>query len=85
LEKSAKELKSQLKEKSYPAAVFGSKKLFHKMLIAEGQRHNILKREWIDRRSNHFFSVGQANQRGNVNTGLLHKGDFSVLLHVPGH
>jgi hypothetical protein len=26
------------------------------MLIAEGQRHDILKREWIDRRSNHFFS-----------------------------
>jgi hypothetical protein len=56
LEKSVKELKNQLKEKSYSSVVFGSKKLFHKMLIAEGQRHDILKKEWIDRRSNHFFS-----------------------------
>jgi hypothetical protein len=98
LEKRVKELKKQLKEKSYPRAVFGSKKLFHKMSIAKGQRHDTLKREWRERRSNHFFSVGQANKRGNGNTRLLHEGDyfsleirnwpggdFRVPLHVPGH
>jgi hypothetical protein len=98
LEKRVKELKEQLKEKSYPMAVFGSRKLFHKMSIAEGQRHDTLKREWIERRSNHFFSVGQANKRGNGNTRLLYEednfsleirnwpgGDFRVLLHVPCH
>jgi len=98
LEKRAKELKEQLREKSYPMAVFGSRKLFHKMSIADGQRRDTLKKKWIERRSNHFFSVGQANQRGNGNTRLLCEednfsleirnwpgGDFRVLLHVPGH
>jgi hypothetical protein len=98
LEKRAKELKEQLREKSYPRAVFGSRKLFHKMSITDGQRHDTLKREWRERRSDHFFSVGQANQRGNGNTRLLCEednfsleirnwpgGDFRVLLHVPGH
>jgi hypothetical protein len=78
-ESKAMELREQLKEKSYPRAVFGSKKLFHKMLIAKGQRHDILKREWRERRSDHFFSVGQANQRGNGNTTLLHEGDYFSL------
>jgi hypothetical protein len=98
LEKRAKELKKQLKEKSYPSAVFGSKKLFHQMSIAKGQRRDGLLREWIERRSDHFFSVGQANKRGNGNTRLLHEGDyfsleirnwpggdFRVPLQVPGH
>jgi hypothetical protein len=98
LEKRVKELKKQLKERSYPMAVFGSRKLFHRMSIADGQRRDTLKREWIERRSNHFFSVGQANQRGNGNTRLLHEGDyfsleirnwpggdFRVPLHVPCH
>jgi len=99
IEKSkAMELREQLKEKSYPSAVFGSKKLLRQMLIAEGQRHDILKKEWRERRSNNFFSVGQANQRGNGNTRLLDDGDyfslemrnwsgsdFSVPLHVPKH
>jgi hypothetical protein len=98
LEKRAKELKEQLREKSYPRAVFGSRKLFHKMSIADGQKRDTLKREWIERRSNHFFSVGQANQRGNGNTRLLCEdnyfsleirnwpgGDFRVPLHVPCH
>jgi hypothetical protein len=98
-ESKAGELRGQLRERSYPRAVFGSKKLFHQMSIAKGQRHDTLKREWIERRSDHFFSVGQANQRGNGNTRLLHEGDsgffvevrnwtradFRVPLHVPGH
>ncbi len=98
LEKRVKELKKQLREKSYPSAVFGSRKLFHKMSIADGQRHDTLKKKWIERRSDHFFSVGQANQKGNGNTRLLCEednfsleirnwpgGDFRVPLHVPGH
>jgi hypothetical protein len=98
LEKRAKELKKQLKERSYPSAVFGSRKLFHKMSIAKGQRRDRLLREWRETRSNHFFSVGQANQRGNGNTRLLHEGDgfslevrnwpggdFRVPLHLPCH
>ncbi len=98
LEKRVKELKEQLREKSYPSAVFGSKKLFHKMSIANGQRRDTLKKKWMERRSNHFFSVGQANQKGNGNTRLLHEGDnfsleirnwpggdFRVPLHVSGH
>jgi len=98
LEKRDKELKEQLKEKSYPSAVFGSKKLFHQMSIADGQRHDTLKKKWIERRSDHFFSVGQANQKGNGNTRLLYEennfsleirnwlgGDFRVPLHVSGH
>jgi hypothetical protein len=97
-ESKACELKKQLRERSYPRAVFGSKKLFHQMSIADGQRHDTLKREWMERRSDHFFSVGQANQRGNGNTRLLCEednfsleirnwpgGDFRVPLHVPGH
>jgi IS605 OrfB family transposase len=97
-ESKACELKEQLRERSYPSAAFGSKKLFHQMSIADGQRHDTLKKEWRERRSDHFFSVGQANQRGNGNTRLLHEGDgffvevrnwtradFRVPLHVPGH
>jgi transposase len=97
-ESKAGELKKQLRERSYPRAVFGSKKLFHKMSITDGQRRDTLKKKWIERRSDHFFSVGQANQRGNGNTRLLCEednfsleirnwpgGDFRVPLHVPGH
>jgi hypothetical protein len=97
-ESKAGELKKQLRERSYPSAVFGSRKLFRQMSIADGQRHDTLKREWMERRSDHFFSVGQANQRGNGNTRLLCEednfsleirnwpgGDFRVPLHVPGH
>jgi hypothetical protein len=68
------------------------------MSIAKGQRRDTLKREWRERRSDHFFSVGQANKRGNGNTRLLHEGDyfsleirnwpggdFRVPLHLPCH
>jgi hypothetical protein len=95
-ESKAGELREQLKKRSYPRAVFGSRKLFHKMSIAKGQRRDRLLREWRETRSNHFFSVGQANKRGNGNTRLLHEGDgfslevrnwpggdFRVPLHLP--
>jgi hypothetical protein len=98
LEKRVKELKKQLNERSYPMAVFGSRKLFRQMSIADGQKRDTLKKKWIERRSDHFFSVGQANKRGNGNTRLLCEednfsleirnwlgGDFRVPLHVPCH
>lgn len=82
-------------------AVFGSRRLLHKLSIAGGERRAQLKKEWRERRSSHFFSVGQANQRGNGNTRLLCEdgkfsleirnwfdgddGDFRVPLHVPDY
>ncbi len=96
----AKELRKQLRERSYPRAVFGSRKMLHQMSIASGERKEELKREWKEARSNRFFSVGQANQRGNGNTRLSCDasedsfllevrnwpgGDFSLPLHIPYH
>jgi hypothetical protein len=65
------ELKEQLENKSYPRAVFGSRKLFHQLPIAIGSRRDELKKEWSEKRSDHFFSVGQANQKGNANTRII--------------
>jgi hypothetical protein len=95
------ELKAQLVDRSYPKAVFGSRKLHHRLSIARGERRKELLAEWKERRSNHFFSVGQANQRGNGNTRLSYDGvtgsfqlgvrnwpggsDFSKRLQVPEH
>ncbi len=96
----AEELRKQLRERSYPRAVFGSRKLFRRMSIAGGERKEELKEEWRETRSNHFFSLGQANQRGNANTRLSYDnprdafllemrnwpgGDFSLPLHIPHH
>jgi hypothetical protein len=93
------ELKAQLTDGSYPTAVFGSKKLHHQLSIARGERREKLLAEWTERRSNRFFSVGQANQRGNGNTRLQYSdegpggfsleirnwpgGDFRADLQVP--
>jgi IS605 OrfB family transposase len=94
------ELKAQLTDGSYPKAVFGSKKLHHQLSIARGERREKLRAEWRKRRSNRFFSVGQANQRGNGNTRLKYDadddgfrlkvrnwpgGEFSDPLQVPEH
>jgi IS605 OrfB family transposase len=65
------ELKAQLRDGSYPKAVFGSRKLHHQLSIARGERREALRSEWRKRRSNHIYSVGQANERGNANTRLL--------------
>ncbi|MDG7010299.1 MAG: hypothetical protein JRM71_05835 [Nitrososphaerota archaeon] len=94
----AEELKAQLSERSYPRAVFGSSRLLHQMSIAEGQRRDELKRRWVEARTNHLFSVGQANQRGNANTRVSCDGpafllevrnwpggDFALTLRVPDH
>jgi flavin-binding protein dodecin len=66
------ELRAQIVDGSYPKAVFGSKKLHHQLSIALGERREKLRAEWTERRSNRFFSVGQANQRGNGNMRLLY-------------
>lgn len=97
-ESKRKGLRQQLREKSYPRAVFGSRKLLRQLSIASGDRRDELREEWKERRSNHFFSVGQANQRGNGNTRLVHRngnvhlemrnwpeGDFVLPLCVPEH
>ncbi len=93
------ELKRQVAEKSYPRAVFGSRKLLHKLSMASGERRNELREEWEEKRSNHLFSVGQANQRGNANARLSYdrsgdaflieirnwQEDFTLPLRVPEH
>lgn len=97
-ESKRKGLRQQLREKSYPRAVFGSRKLLRQLSIASGDRRDELRKEWKERRSNHFFSVGQANQRGNGNTRLVLRngnvhlemrnwpeGDFVLPLCVPEH
>ncbi|MDG6996860.1 MAG: hypothetical protein JRN52_13145 [Nitrososphaerota archaeon] len=69
--------------------------------MANGTREEELKKEWKEKRSNHFFSVGHANQKGNGNTRLIHgdddnasfyleirnwfQDDFKIPLHVPEH
>lgn len=97
-ESKTKELRQQLREKSYPRAVFGSRRLLRQLSIASGERRDELREEWNEKRSNHFFSVGQANQKGNGNTRLIHeddgflleirnwpRGDFVLPLRVPEH
>lgn len=94
------ELRSQITRKSYPRAVFGSRNFLHRLSIANGKRRNELREEWKERRSNHFFSVGEASHRGNANTRLLHNNadnrfylevrnwhdkDFRIELRVPEH
>lgn len=84
LETRRDELEQQLADSSFPRAVFGSKKLLHQLSVASGGRRDELLRKWREKRSNHFFSVGQANQRGNGNTRLAHdeSGDDKVYLEV---
>jgi len=65
------ELKSQLLNESYPKVVFGSRKLHHQLSIACGGKREALRSEWRERRSNHIYSVGQANKQGNANARLL--------------
>lgn len=83
LQSRVEELKEQLRRRSYPSAVFGSRKLLHKLSIAKGERRGELLNEWRKERSNHFFSIGQANQKGNANTRLIYdESDASFQLEV---
>ena len=93
------ELREQLRNRSYPRAVFGSSDLLRKLriLTKDSKRREELRKEWKERRSNHFFSVGQANVKGNRNTRLSYDnrgkfcleirnwppGDFKLDLDVP--
>jgi len=74
-----------------PRAVFGSRELLEELAKGKGSRE-----EWRRRRSSHFYSVGQANKRGNANTRIVRSedcyeleirnwpgGDFEVGLHIP--
>lgn len=76
-----------------PRAVFGSRKLLGGLSNGKGSRE-----EWRRRRSGQFFSVGQANCKGNANTRIVKGeggyvlkvrnwpgGDFEVGLHVPDY
>ncbi len=76
------ELKRQVTEKSYPRAIFGSRKLLHRLSIASGKKRSELKDEWRKKRSDHLFSVGQANQRGNANTRLSYDEEDSFYLEL---
>ena len=76
-----------------PRAVFGSRKLLKELSKGKGDAE-----EWRRRRSSQFFSVGQANCKGNANTRIVKSGDgyalevrnwagedFEVGLRVPGY
>lgn len=85
-----------IRSKTVPKAVFGSRRLFKKLVRSRGENAEELLQRWRHRRSNQFYSVGQANQNGNANTRIIRGGegfllevrnwppeDFTVLLHVP--
>jgi predicted transposase len=91
LERKKAEVERHLEAGTMPRAVFGSRKLLEELAKGKGPRE-----EWRHRRSNQFFSIGQANQRGNANTRIIRRGDgyalevrnwlggdFTVGLHVP--
>ena len=91
LERRKIEVEKYLWAGTVPRAVFGSRKLLEELSKGKGSRE-----EWRRRRSNQFFSVGQANQKGNANTRIIKcdegyvlevrnwpGGDFKVELHVP--
>lgn len=70
-----------------PPAVFGGKK--NLLLLQEGK---LSKEEWRELRSNAFYSVGQANQKGregqhgNANTDIVYDevtGSFQLNVYIP--
>ncbi|MDI6883705.1 MAG: hypothetical protein QMD00_00970 [Hadesarchaea archaeon] len=91
LERGKAEVEKHIAAGTVSRAVFGSRKLLDDLSKGKGSRE-----EWRRRRSNQFFSVGQANQKGNANTRIVRcedcyilevrnwpGGDFSVGLRVP--
>jgi len=64
------EVEKHIAARAVPKAVFGSRKLLEEPAKGNGSRE-----EWRRRRSNQFFSVGQANQRGNANTRIVKRDD----------
>ena len=59
-----------------PRAVFGSRMRLEELSKGKGSSE-----EWRRRRSNQFFSVGQANQKGNANTRIV-KHDRGYVLEI---
>jgi hypothetical protein len=82
LQSMVNDLREELRNGSYPMAIFGSKKLMRRLLKAHERRRKVeLSKAWREGRSNHFFSVGQANQRGNGNT-RLHFEPLNCAFHL---
>lgn len=93
LERKKAEVKKHLWAGTVPRAVFGSRKLLKNLSNGKGSRA-----EWRCRRLSRFFSVGQANCKGNANTRIIKHyggysleirnwlaGDFTVGLQVPDY
>jgi len=91
LERKKVEIKKHIAPGTVPRAVFGSRKLLEELSKGKGSRE-----EWRRRRANQFFSVGQANCKGNANTRIIKQDggyaievrnwpgrDFEVGLRVP--
>lgn len=79
--------KGFLERDEVPPAVFGGKK--NLLLLQEGK---LSKEEWRELRSNSFYSVGQANQKGlegqygNANTEVIFDeatGSFRLNVYIP--
>lgn len=90
LERRKAEVKRYFAARTVPKGVFGSRKLMEGLSKGKGSRE-----EWWRRRSNQFFSIGQANCKGNANTRIVTRnngyaievrnwlgGDFEVGLVV---
>jgi len=91
LERLKAAIEKHIAMETVPRAVFGSRRLLEELSKGKGSRE-----EWRRRRASQFFSVGQANQRGNANTRIIKRGgdyaidvrnwpgeDFEVGLVVP--
>ena len=91
LERKKAEVEKHIAAGTVPRAVFGSRGLLEDLSKGKGSRE-----EWRRRRSSQFFSVGQANCKGNANTRIVKRnggyavevrnwpgGDFEVGLRVP--
>ena len=74
LEKHRGEVEKHIAAGTAPRAVFGSRKRFEELAKGKGSREG-----WRFRRSSQFFSVGQANQKGNANTRIVRRGDGYTL------
>ncbi len=91
LERKKAEVEKYIQAETVPSAVFGSRKLMEELSKGKGSRE-----EWWRRRTSQFFSVGQANQKGNANTRIIRRDggyavevrnwpgrDFTIKLVVP--
>ncbi len=68
-ESKGKELREQLRESSYPRAVFGSRKLFHQMSIASGERSEGSRKSGGSRGRTTFSPSGRRIREGMLTQG----------------